>query len=192
VNMIPRLHPPSRLLALLGFAAVAAAPLPLFAARLEVDAKNSAVNFAAKATGHTVEGTVTRWKLDANVPDGAEVPDTAVFSAEVPTMTTDHKKRDEEMLLWIEPAKFATITFRLQSLTKAATGYTAIGEFEMHGVKAPLSMPVTIQRAGQRLTIHGEVVIDHRSFGLPQIRKFGFLTVDPEVKVVFDVAGDLK
>jgi polyisoprenoid-binding protein YceI len=190
--MIPRLHRSSRLLALLGFVAAAIAPLPLFAARLAVDTTASSINFTAHATGHSFDGTVGTWTLEATVPEGSEVPDMAVFAASVATMTTRHDKRDSEMKTWIEPAKFAQITFRLQSLTKAATGYTAIGEFEMHGVKAPLSMPVTIQRAGQRLTIHGEVVIDCRSFGLPQIRKFGFLTVDPEVKVVFDVAGDLK
>ena len=59
-----------------------------------------------------------------------------------------------------------------------------------HGVGRDLAFPVSIAHSeAGTYAIDGEVPIDTREFSLPVIRRFGFLPVDPVVKVRFHLQG---
>jgi polyisoprenoid-binding protein YceI len=168
--------------------------LPLSAApqKLTVDPSASSVTFIGHATGHAVHGSLANWQLDLTIAEDSDIPDMAVFSANVADLTTEHKKRDAEMMHWIEPEKGAEIRFELTEISPAGDGHEAKGKLVLHGITLPIAIPVQINRDGNNLTLTGEVVIDHQLWGLPKIRKFGLLTVAPEVDVAFTVSGTLE
>lgn len=179
---------------LLWAAAFVAASATLGAAprQLVLDPAASQVTFAVHATVDSFVGTVPAFTLDATIPDGAELPDHAVFSTAVTALKTGKDARDREMLRWLESEKFPQLVFTLRALTPDNGNFRADGDLLLHGVTKPISVPVTIERAGDRLTIRGDAVVDHRDFGLKVIRKFAMLTVRPEVKVAFAVTGNLQ
>jgi polyisoprenoid-binding protein YceI len=176
----------------LPFLLLAALPVAAASQKLTVDYAASSVTFATRATGHTVHGILPKWSLDLTVPDGSDVPDMVVFSANVSDMTTDHKKRDAEMMHWIEPDAHPSLKFELTTISKTGDGYEAAGNLSLHGVTLPITMPVQIEREGGQLTVIGEATIDHQLWGLKQIKKFGLLTVAPEVAITFTVSGTLE
>lgn len=168
--------------------------LPLTAApqKMAVDTSASSVTFTASATGHSFHGSLKNWALDLTVPEGTNIPDKAVFIARIVDLTTDHKKRDSEMMDWIEPEAHPDLRFELTEIAATGDGHEAKGTLAFHGASLPITIPVSIERDGQRLTISGGVTIDHRLWGLKKIRKFGLLTVSPEVEVAFTVSGNLE
>jgi polyisoprenoid-binding protein YceI len=171
---------------------ILALPIAGASQKLAVDPEASSVTFVGHATGHSFHGSVTHWTLDLTVPDGADIPDKAVFTAKVLDLTTDHKKRDEEMMHWIEPEKADNIMFELTEISATDEGQEAEGKLMLHGIELPITIPIQITRDGNTLTVSGEVVVDHQLWGLPKIRKFGLLTVAPEVDVAFNVSGTLE
>jgi len=172
--------------------ALTSGPLCAAAQKLRVDPAASKVEFVARATMHSVEGRISAWQLELTMPDGAALPDSAVFTGDGLSLTTDHEKRDVEMHHWMEHDRLPTITFRLSGFSGTAPARVAVGTLVIHGVSLPVSFPVTITRDDARLTIAGEAVLDTTKFGLPVFRKFGLLSVDPEVKVKFSVTGTLE
>jgi polyisoprenoid-binding protein YceI len=54
-------------------------------------------------------------------------------------MKNTHAKSDK----WFDAAKYPTIKFTSSSITKTATGYSAAGTLEMHGVQKSATIPFT-------------------------------------------------
>jgi polyisoprenoid-binding protein YceI len=105
---------------------------------------------------------------------------------------TGNEKRDREMNEWQQTEKFPEGEFTLDSLTTVAPGkFTVRGRLTFHGSTHELSFPAAISRDGVAVTVDGEAVVDTRVFGLPVIRKFAVLKVDPLVTVRFHLAGNL-
>ncbi len=171
---------------------IALAPLAAAPQKLQVDHTASKVEFVAKATMHSFEGWIEKWDLELSMPEGAELPDVVVFKGDGATMTTDHTKRDGEMHHWMEHEKLPAVEFRLKSFSGTSAARMAEGDLVLHGVTVPVSIPVTLKRDGAMLTISGAITVDTTKFGLPQFRKFGMLSVDPEVNVKFSVTGKLE
>jgi polyisoprenoid-binding protein YceI len=185
--MIPRF-----LLTVLAACAFIIAPLHAASQELQVDHAASKVGFVAKATMHSFEGWIEKWDLELTVPEGAELPDVVVFKGDGATMTTDHKKRDEEMHRWMEHETKAPVVFRLTKFSGTPDARIAEGELTLHGTTTPISFPITLRRDGAKLTVTGDAVVDVTNFGLSQFRKFGMLTVDTQVKVSLSVTGTLE
>lgn len=178
------------------FAALAALTGPLTAAplQLKLDPAASSLTFAARVNIgiDSFTGTVDAWTLDLTMPADGDLPDHAVFSANVAAMKTGKDKRDTEMRHWLEDTTFAAIRYEMKTIRQTATGTEADGELTIHGKTQPLTMPITIERKDATLTVRGEVTLDYRTFDLKIVRMAGFVTVKPEVKVVFVASGTLE
>lgn len=185
--MIPRL-----IAVLLASSALAVASAHAASHRLKVDHAASKVEFSSRATMHGFTGSIESWELDLRITDGAELPDVVVFTGNGASMTTAHGKRDAEMHHWMEHDKFPDVQFTLLRFSGTPEARVAEGELTLHGVSLSVAIPVTLERHGNSLTVSGGTVLDTTRFGLPQFRKFGVLTVAPEVKVSFHVTGDLE
>ena len=74
--------------------------------------------------------------------------------------------------------------FTTISLGSARSPVTVVG-VTSDGKEKAVDFPVTIVPSAAQWSLDGEAVIDTRDFGLPIIRMFGLLTVDPQVKVRF-------
>ena len=98
--------------------------------------------------------------------------------------------RDKSMHSWQQTETFPDGEFVLSSLESGEGGaYTAFGRLTFHGVSRDLRFPVLITRDGNRYAIDGDAPVDTREFGLPIIRMFKVLKVDPLVHVRFHLLG---
>jgi polyisoprenoid-binding protein YceI len=161
-------------------------------APLAIDKAASHVDIAVKATVDSFVGKLTDY-----VPTIAVDRDTgAVTSSKVTfhfaDVKTGNEKRDREMNEWQQSEKFPDGDFTLDSLTAVSPGkFTVHGRLTLHGSTHELTFPAAIIREGPSVTVDGEAVVDTRVFGLPVIRKFALLKVDPLVTVRFHLAGSL-
>jgi polyisoprenoid-binding protein YceI len=162
--------------------------LPLFAtaAPLAVDPASVKIEVVVKATMHgfTAKLESAAVTLDGNAAAGTV--NTATVRFAWADLKTGDAARDKEMLAWAT-AKSPEGVFTLTKLTAAPTAdtFTATGALALNGQPREISFPVKIAKTAAGWTITGKAQIDHRDWGLPKIRKFGMLTVDPVVTITF-------
>ena len=142
------------------------------------------VNVAVKATMHSFTAHVTGGEL-AVATNAEGAIDSASFTFEWSGVKTKDEKRDREMLEWVHAEEHPKGTFVLKALEKRADGTFATGTLELSGNSREIEFPVTIEPAGPGFRVSGEAKIDHREWGLKQIKKFGLFTVSPTVTVSF-------
>jgi polyisoprenoid-binding protein YceI len=156
-------------------------------APLAVDKAHSEFDFEVKATMHSFTGKVSDY--DAQLVADAEtqtIKEARVRFSFAAAQTGD-KKRDREMLEWEENSQYPDVVFVLSSLAAAGQGrYNAVGQLTFHGVTKVVSFPVALSVTNEHTySVDGDTDIDVREYGLPIIRKFGMLKVQPVVKVRF-------
>ena len=95
------------------------------------------------------------------------------------------------MLHWLEQSRFPTAKFTLKECKQVDGRWMATGELEMHGVSKRIEFPLGIRRDGAKIAFSGDLVMDHRDFGLEKIVKFLVLKVDPLLAVHFELTGSI-
>ncbi|HEY8991008.1 MAG TPA: YceI family protein [Luteolibacter sp.] len=173
---------------------VLAGLLPVFAAAvpvpLIVDPAQSRVEIVVKATVDSFTGTLDAYKADISVDAGRVVAGT--FGFRFDQVHTGKDGRDAAMHEWQETPKHPDGLFTLTSIETAADGHlTAKGSLAFHGVTKDMAFPVSVTTDRKLYSIDGEASLDTREFGLPIIRKFALLKVDPIVKVRFHLQGSV-
>lgn len=159
---------------------------------LRVDRARSYVDIAVKATVGSFTGHLRTFtaRITTN-PAGTRV-ETAAFHCEFVAIDTDNAGRNRDMNAWQETRRFPHVSFALTSLAPAGDGrLTATGLLQLHGVRRIIRFPVTISSAGGRMIIDGAATLDTHDFGLPIIRKFLVLSVNPVVHVRFHLEGEV-
>lgn len=165
---------------------VFAEPVPL-----SIDAAQSRVEIVVKATVDSFTGKLDAYKAAISVDDGRVV--SARLDFRFSDVRTGKPARDEAMHEWQETARHPDASFVLAALKPAAEGrLTATGALTLHGVTKEISFPVSVIRDGDRYAFDGEATLDTRDHGLPVIRKFLMLKVDPSVVVRFHLQGSPK
>ncbi|HEY0947167.1 MAG TPA: YceI family protein [Opitutaceae bacterium] len=183
-----------RLAALLVAAsAVGAAERPLV-----VDQVQSQVEIAVRATVDSFTARLVDFRPNILIdPDDVRVT-AATLAFRFEDVKTGKAKRDGEMHDWQNTPAYPDGQFVLAALEPAAGGngsgkgnghLTARGTLTFHGVSREISFPVAITTDSTVYAIDGEAPVDTRDFGLPIIRKFAVLKVDPVVKVRFHLQG---
>jgi len=170
-------------LAVLSPAFVVAAPAPLV-----IDPTQSRVEVVVQATVDSFVGKLDAYQADITVDAGRVTAATFNFSfADVHTGKTD---RDDAMDAWEDTKLHPKGAFVLRSLEPVGGGrFNAHGTLTLHDVAIELTFPVSVTNDQKLYSIDGEAPLDTRTFDLPIIRKFGFLKVDPLVKVRFHLQG---
>lgn len=171
---------------------VCAALLPPLAAAapLAVDPASVKIEVVVKATMHGFTGKLdaATVALDGDAAAGTVAAATVRFAWA--DLKTGDPARDKEMLAWAT-AQSPEGVFTLAKLTPAPTAdtFTATGSLALNGQPRDISFPVKIAKGAAGWTISGTTQIDHRDWGLPKIRKFGLLTVDPVVTITFTLVA---
>ncbi|ATC64169.1 hypothetical protein CMV30_09485 [Nibricoccus aquaticus] len=159
-----------------------AAETPLIA-----DKPQSRIEYAVTATMDSFTGKLISYTLDLSSDPATPAKITrAELRFRFADLRSDNAKRDQQMRDWQSTEQFPEALFTLTTLEPAATPgrFTARGQFIFHGMTRDLVFPVSISSSEDGLhVIDGEARIDTRDFGLPIIRKFGLLKVDPVVVV---------
>ena len=163
----------------------------LYASTFVVDKANSRVSIDVKATGDSFVGKLNSYNAVIQGNKETKKPSKVTFEWNFSDLKTGKDKRDSKMISWLENKTKGR--FVLDSFTKRADGRTlAKGAMTIHGVKQTVEFPVKVIAKGSKMSIRGTVTIDTRKFNLPIIKMFGFLKVDPMVKVRFALRGKLK
>ncbi len=161
----------------------------LLAARqpLGIDPANSTLSIDVRATGDSFTATLANFTATVAVDAIDPSASTGGVSFRVADIKTGNDKRDRKMNGWFETDRFPEGQFKLSQLIRDGSSdrYRASGILTLHGKEKAVEFPVTIVPSATTWTLEGEAVIDTRDFGLPVIRMFGLLTVDPQVKVRF-------
>ncbi|HEY5550448.1 MAG TPA: YceI family protein [Opitutaceae bacterium] len=142
------------------------------------------VNVAVKATMHSFDARVTGGEL-AVTTDATGAIATAAFTFPWSGVRTGNDKRDREMLEWVHADEHPNGVFALKTIEMRPAGTFATGTLELNGNSREIEFPVSMEPAGSGLRVSGETAIDHREWGLKQIRKFGLFSVNPTVTVSF-------
>lgn len=181
---------------LLGLGTVLAVPARAAAPEtlLAVDRAQSRIEIFVKATVDSFTGTLGDYQPVVRIDPATG----RVVAAEVRFRFADVKtgkpERDEQMHTWQDTARHPDGKFVLRQLVPddgTAGRHEAAGALILHGVSQEISFPVTITTDRHLYSIDGEATLDTRMFGLPIIRKFGVLKVDPSVRVRFHLQGRL-
>ncbi|MEI8088887.1 MAG: YceI family protein [Opitutaceae bacterium] len=174
--------------------AFVAANLTSFAAgrNLTVDKAASHVDIAVKATIDSFNAKLIDFTSSIQIDPETEIVKGAKVSFHFADVKTGNDKRDHEMNMWQKTDQFPDGAFELSTLTAASDHkFTARGSLILHGVAHALEFPVTIRREGALTSVDGEAAVDTRWFGLPLIRKFALLKVDPLIVVRFHLSGTI-
>ena len=75
-------------------------------------------------------------------------------------MQNKHAKSAE----WFDAAKYPLIKFTSKKIVKTATGYTAVGDLQAHGISKEVSRPFVFKKAGTGGTFEGAFNINRNDF----------------------------
>ncbi len=172
------------LTALTGLAARAAE------APLVIDPAQSRVEVVVAATVDSFIGRLERYEARVVVDDAEARVVRARFAFHFADVKTGKTDRDEQMHAWQDTPTHPDGEFTLATLTRGADGgRVATGALTLHGLTKEITFPVSVTHEGALYAIDGDATLDTRTFGLPIIRKFMLLKVDPLVHVRFHLQG---
>lgn len=159
---------------------------------LIVDAPDSKFEIDVKATMGSFVGYLADYAADIQVETATGEVESAVLAFDFREVKTGEEKRDHHMHVWQETDKFSHCCWEMTHLEPQPDGsHLAAGKLTLHGVTRPLTFPVEISREGGLMVIDGEVELNTEAFGLPIIRKFLALKVNPIVEIRFHLQGHL-
>jgi polyisoprenoid-binding protein YceI len=174
------------LLALSGGAQTAPAALDV----LQIDPLRSTIEVIVHGTTGSFTGRVELFSTQIEFDSDRGRIQRAWIVLPFANLKTGRTARDIDMLKWLESSAFPEARFDLVSLERTAIGHeVANGRLTLHGVERTVSFPVYLLMAGARFSLDGEVDLDYRDYGLRVLRRFYFMTVDPNLKVRFHLQG---
>lgn len=160
--------------------------------QLAIDRAHSQIKVAVHATVDSFVAELKNYDARLEVDPVAARITGATLRFAFADLATGKSRRDREMHEWQHTASYPDAEFKLLALSPAADGrYTARGTLRLHGVTKEISFPVSVTTDRTLFAVDGEPSLDTREFGLPVIRKFALLKVDPVVKVRFHLQASL-
>ena len=169
---------------------LAAGTAELRAETFVVDKGRSRIVVQAKATNHAFTGVLTDYTLKISGKDGSAEPTAVDLRWDFKHLDTANRKRNRNMLKWLDHARTPTGSFRMTNWSRDARGQAiAHGILTIHGVSKEIRFPCQVKRDGSSLTAEGTVRLNYTDFGLPIVRQLAFLTVKPELTISFRLMG---
>lgn len=157
---------------------------------LQIDAARSRIDVVVKATVDSFTGRLENYDAKIAVDPASGEVRQARLAFRFTDVKTGKDDRDEQMHSWQDTEHHPDGLFTLASLSRGEGGrMVANGTLRLHDMAREISFPVAVAHEGGLFSIDGDAVIDTRDFGLPVIRKFMLLKVDPEVHVRFHLQG---
>ncbi len=181
-------HPLLILLCLSGWAQTASAASDL----LQVDRLRSTIEVLVRGPTGSFTGRVELFSSQIEIDSDRGQIQRALVVVQFSSLKTGRNARDLDMLNWLESSEYPEIRFILESLEKTTAGHElARGRLTLHGVERTVSFPVNLLMEGSRFSLDGEVELDYRDYGLRVLRRYYFITVDPQLRVRFHLQGGI-
>jgi polyisoprenoid-binding protein YceI len=177
----------------LGGLLLAARPAVAEEQTLVLDPERSTIEVQVHATFDSFAGKLTKFQADIAVDPRDQRTTRAKINFSFADLKTGRERRNRDMLAWSENERFPTVEFQMASMEPGVNGpFLVHGDLTLHGITHATTFPVSYLVDGSLHAFDGEVVIDYRDYGLPIIRKFYILTVDPTLRIRFHLQGRLS
>jgi polyisoprenoid-binding protein YceI len=157
-----------------------------------VDPSRSSVEVAVRATADNFTAHLDRFQPAIQVDKMTGHPTGGSFSWNFKDLNTGSKRRDKEMLHWLEHDQHPGAVFSFSKCVEKNGQLILTGELKMHGVSREIALPLQVARKDSELMWESTLELDHQPYGLPRIVKFALLKVDPVLKVHFKLSGTIK
>lgn len=146
-----------------------ATPMVAQAAAYAVDSASSRLSFAGAFDGRPFTGVFRNWTAQIDF-DPAHLETSrvkvVVQTGSVATGTADYDKTLAEPS-WFNVRQFPTAVFAARTFSKVGPNrYVARGELTIRNVIRPVILPFTLQPAGPRVRMKGELTLDRTQFGI--------------------------
>lgn len=154
-----------------------------------VDPARSQIRFHAMSRLMDADGSFHRFsgevRFDGSRPEAAS----ARVTVEVASIDTGIRMRDDHLRSedFFHVERHPTATFVVAAVSRDGERWVVNGQLTIHGVTRPLSLPVTVSRAGAELRIRGEFTANRQAFGIAY-RSF-FNPIRDEIRVWFDLVA---
>jgi polyisoprenoid-binding protein YceI len=132
----------------------------------KLNEKESSVIFIAKNLGMKVTGKMAGMKVTGNYDDENIFASTFVGTVDVSTIDTQIKLRDNHLKSsdYFDVSKYPTITFKSKEITEAGLSLKVVGDITIKGVTKEVEILFTVQKAGSKHTLVGNVTIQRKDF----------------------------
>lgn len=167
-------------------------------ARWNVDPEHSTIEF--RVAHMVVSKTAGRFMDYAGFIDmDAEAGAVKAIEATIKTgsVNTNHEKRDAHLRNadFFDVERYPTMTFKMKSYKKTAEGYTALGDFTLHGVTREITLAGHYNGAAKdpwgntRAGFSAEGTVNRKDFGMVWNKTLdsGGLVVGDEVQIRLDI-----
>jgi polyisoprenoid-binding protein YceI len=146
-----------------------AAPAAAQAAVYAVDPASSRLSFTGSFDGRPFTGVFRNWTAQIQFDPAhleASSVKVVVQTGSVSAGTPEYDKTLVEPA-WFNVRQFPTAMFVAKAFSKAGPNrYVARGDLTIRNVTRPISLPFTLQPAGPRTRMRGELTLDRTQFGL--------------------------
>jgi len=171
-------------------AALLTVPRAIKAGELVIDRSQSHIDIAVKSTVDSFVARLAAFDVTLKIDPTNGRVESGVFQADLAAVKTGRADRDSDMDRWLQTGKYPQVIFELTSVERGPDGaLSARGRLQLHGQLRRIAFPVKITAGPGGVTIDGTAALDTREYGLPVIRKFLVLTVDPVVQVRIHLQG---
>jgi polyisoprenoid-binding protein YceI len=157
--------------------------------RVNIDADASRIGIAVRLSMGSFKGVLEKYDARIRIAPGEKFIGKAELDFDFADLKTGNKRRDKDMLEWMDYENHPKGSFRLEGLAAQGEQLEARGTVTLHGVSKPIAFPVTIAVEGERATAEGSVKLNFLDFDLKPIRKMLIITVKPEVTIDFHLEG---
>ncbi len=162
---------------------------------LIIEPQATEIEFTLGATGHDVHGRLflESGQIQFDLETGAATGEVAI---DVRKAVTGNKKRDKTMHRKVlESERFPLFVFTPTGIegelrSSGASELTLSGTLAIHGDDHPVSIPVRLERQGDRVSASATLTVPYVEWGLHQPNVL-FLKVSPEVEVHIEVRANL-
>jgi len=172
---------------LFGIAVLSGVRLAAADRSLEVNKAESRIEIRVKATFDSFTGTLADFQTLLVVDSEIKRFFRAKVAFAIADVKTGRAERDRDMAVWSEQGRYPIAEFEMEKIAPESIAglHTVRGKVTLHGMSQAVEFPISVITDRQQYVIDGQTTIDTRDFGLPLIRKFWFLKVDPIVHIRF-------
>jgi polyisoprenoid-binding protein YceI len=160
-----------------------------FAAGYSADPSQSHLEFTGVQAGAEFKGTFH--KFTAAVDFSADALATSHFDVQIDTSSEDSKDKDRDQTIKgpdvFDVAHNPTAHYVTKSITKTASGYTAVGSLTLRGVTKDVPIDFQFTQAGGGAKLEGSAKLKRLDFGVGQGEWKSTEMVNDSVKVSFSL-----
>lgn len=151
-------------------APAAAAPVDAVAAKWQINADNSSIEFVGAKISDTHEGSFKDFSGQVEITENDPTKSKVSLEIKIASLAIEPPKLAGHLISadFFDVEKFPTATFESTSITKTAKEgeFTVTGNLTLRGVKKSISFPAQLKASDTNVSADAEFAIQRKDFGI--------------------------